>query len=73
MSKLSKRAGAPVRISLTNEVIEEGMEALAECEESGTSSAYLVEEVFRAMIKALPQTGGVSLVVRPDRKHKFQD
>jgi hypothetical protein len=51
------------------------MEAASECEESGTSSAYLVEEVFRAMIKALrpEQTQGVPLLVCPDKKRKSQD
>ena len=75
MSKPSKRAGAPVKITLVEDVIEEGMEALGECEESGTSSAYLVEEVFRAMIKALQpaQTGGVRLSVSRDKIRKCQD
>jgi hypothetical protein len=60
---------------LSEEIVEEGIQALAECEESGTSSAYLVEEVFRAMIKALSSahTGGVCLVVCRDKKHKFRD
>ncbi len=42
---------------ITPEMVGAGVERLLELLEAGTSSAYVVEEVFRAMAMAAPQAG----------------
>jgi len=75
MSKPSKRAGAPVWINLAQNVIDAGEEAFRECEDDQISSSALVEEVFRAMVRALPaaSTGGFRLRVCPGKAKTFED
>ena len=68
---IARRAGAPVTIefALTSRAVSAGVEALEECEESGTSTSLLVEEVFRAVVRQLSvkhaDLGAVRLKVCP--------
>lgn len=55
MSKPSKRAGAPVRI--TPAMIRSGVFAYEQFRESGLTPDVLVREVFRAMMEARSDKG----------------
>ena len=57
-------AGAPtktIRLTLTDAVLEAGIEAVEAYGDEWTSEASLAEEVFRAMIRRLDQTRPASL------------
>lgn len=48
----SRQAGAREEVEITREMVEAGVTRLSDLLEAGTGSAYVVEEVFQAMLKA---------------------